>query len=367
MFLIFNEEVNSFAGPLTYKMKIIQYWTLVIVILTSLMAVLSYTTVLHNNVSVMLHQNQRKYEDTQQCLEKLLNLNWRSSSHRSHRLPILENQYPSFSYRKLRLFSNQGIITIKNHSNSLRIQCSFIPVDHKLNLRNLKIGNKIFITQNKSSVDKPFRNTHFQAQTQKTFVVMASSSNTQVSIITKKMEAAKLKEKKTMPVRKAVGSSRAINVGAESWTKSLIGKIMSEDTTKTEFVKDEINLLWKKYRKREVRCVGRNLFIFNLASEKDMEEILKNSPWNVKKCLLSLKKYTPNIAYEDYTFTHQEWTVKFKNLLLEHQSPAMIDEALATLGRKISTDLENCRPRYGSMITARVEMELTKPLQRGDW
>ncbi|RZC70993.1 hypothetical protein C5167_034175 [Papaver somniferum] len=195
---------------------------------------------------------------------------------------------------------------------------------------------------------------------------MASSSNTQVSIITKKMEAAKLKEKKTMPVRKAVGSSRAINVGAESWTKSLIGKIMSEDTTKTEFVKDEINLLWKKYRKREVRCVGRNLFIFNLASEKDMEEILKNSPWNVKKCLLSLKKYTPNIAYEDYTFTHQEWTVKFKNLLLEHQSPAMIDEALATLGRKISTDPENCRPRYGSMITARVEMELTKPLQRVD-
>ncbi|XP_026441532.1 uncharacterized protein LOC113340622 [Papaver somniferum] len=37
------------------------------------------------------------------------------------------------------------------------------------------------------------------------------------------------------------------------------------------------------------------------------------------------------------------------------------------MGRKIATIPENCRPRYGNTVKARIEIDLMKPLHRGGW
>lgn len=98
-----------------------------------------------------------------------------------------------------------------------------------------------------------------------------------------------------------------------------------------------------------------------------MEAVLKKGPWNVCKAHLNLLIYDDSILLEDCQFIHQDWTVQFKNLLLEHHSVQVIDESLVELGPKIWTEPPNCMPSYGSMITARVKVDLKKPLFRGGW
>ncbi|RZC81369.1 hypothetical protein C5167_043958 [Papaver somniferum] len=96
-----------------------------------------------------------------------------------------------------------------------------------------------------------------------------------------------------------------------------------------------------------------------------MEAVLKRNPWNVCKSHLNLLPYDDAVPLNDWKFTHCEWTIQFKNLLLEHHSIQVIDEALIELGPKIWTDPVNCHPTYGRMISARVKIDLTKPLFRG--
>ncbi|RZC57628.1 hypothetical protein C5167_004931 [Papaver somniferum] len=98
-----------------------------------------------------------------------------------------------------------------------------------------------------------------------------------------------------------------------------------------------------------------------------MGVVLKKSPWNVRKSHLNLLKYDDSIPLKDWQFTHQEWTVQFKNLLLEHHSVQVIYEALVELGSKISTNPPNYRPTFGRLISARVKIDLRKPLFRGGW
>ncbi|XP_026417552.1 uncharacterized protein LOC113313040 [Papaver somniferum] len=45
----------------------------------------------------------------------------------------------------------------------------------------------------------------------------------------------------------------------------------------------------------------------------------------------------------------------------------IVHEAIAELGTKISTDPPDCKPTFGSIISARIKINLSKPLHRGGW
>ncbi|XP_026451999.1 uncharacterized protein LOC113352390 [Papaver somniferum] len=116
-----------------------------------------------------------------------------------------------------------------------------------------------------------------------------------------------------------------------------------------------------------MRALEKNIFLFKFSSDEVVEAIFKKGPWNIKKYRLNLKKYDPSISVPDQVFTHQEWNVQFKNILIEHHSAQVIDETLIELGPKIKITPDNCRPVAGSMITARVKIDLKKPIHIGGW
>lgn len=134
----------------------------------------------------------------------------------------------------------------------------------------------------------------------------------------------------------------------------------------TEEVGKEAISLWKRYMVKEVRALDRNIFIFKFYSPETMGVVLKKGPWNVLKCHLNLKLYDPSIQLQDHK-CHQEWNVQFQHLLLEHHSLSVVNDAITDLGEKICTDPKNCKPDYGSTITTRVKIDLSKPLHRGGW
>ncbi|XP_026419847.1 uncharacterized protein LOC113315813 [Papaver somniferum] len=150
---------------------------------------------------------------------------------------------------------------------------------------------------------------------------MSSSSKNPVTSITNQLHNANIRNISAMKLRQAVGSVKALSVATEE----------------------------RVYNKG-----------------KDGSGAQEN-PWNVCKSHLNLLPYDDDVPLEDWNFSHSEWTIQFKNMLLEHHSVQVIDEALVELGPKISTDPPNCRPTYGSMISTRMKIDLSKPLYRGGW
>lgn len=148
-----------------------------------------------------------------------------------------------------------------------------------------------------------------------TAVLMESNNNntnqSNLSEITEKMKDTSIRS-----TRNAIGSSRNIANAANTWSNSLIGKFLpkNEEDIEVADVKDKLNQLWKNYKKRETRTVGKYLFVFKFKSQLDMKDVLKKSPWNVQRCLLALQEYTTEISYADYVFTKQEYNVQFKGL-----------------------------------------------------
>ncbi|XP_026428365.1 uncharacterized protein LOC113324260 [Papaver somniferum] len=74
-----------------------------------------------------------------------------------------------------------------------------------------------------------------------------------------------------------------------------------------------------------------------------MEAVHKKGPWNVCKSHLNLIIYDDFIPLKDWQFTHQDWTVQFNNLLLEHHLVQVVDETLMELECwTVGHDKEEC-------------------------
>lgn len=96
-------------------------------------------------------------------------------------------------------------------------------------------------------------------------------------------------------------------------------------------------------QKRDEGC-GKILVCLQIQLSKRHEGYHEENPMEVQRSLMALEEYTTEKAYKDYEFRTQAWNVQFKGLLLEHHHVAVVDEAIADLGTKISTEPKNCRP-----------------------
>lgn len=148
----------------------------------------------------------------------------------------------------------------------------------------------------------------------------------------------------------------------------MLGKIICPEVLEVREVLEEINMIWKKYKNKETKVMGPNVFVFKFSTIDEQEDIIKKSPWTVKGYLLAVEIYNPRIPLADIKFLHQHWTVKFRNLQLEHLNVSMVDEIIQDLGgERIEIDPPNAHPRIGRMVKARIRMQLTSPLKRGAW
>ncbi|XP_026441554.1 uncharacterized protein LOC113340643 [Papaver somniferum] len=113
--------------------------------------------------------------------------------------------------------------------------------------------------------------------------------------------------------------------------------------------------------------MGPNLFVFKFSTDKEQIEIMKKAPWTVKGYLLAMEIYNPKVPLADAKIIYQNWTVKFRNLQLEHLNVSLIDEIIQDLGEKFAIDPPNAHPRISIMVKARIQMNLTSPVKRGAW
>lgn len=307
------------------------------------------------------HVHLNSVGSSHHCHKQILNFEFSSTPFFTARKNLIQTScHPSFSRLTMQPFKE----------TKFPVRISFILLfsidSSKICSYNYIISHLFSIKRNSSVEEKPYF--FFLIHFLKSLREMASSSNNQVSAITTKMQNSTSRDLCARQMRRTLGSKQTIIVEASSeWKNTLIGKLFSKDASDTDDVRKTTISLWKRYKVKEVRGVDRNIFVFKFHTEDTMNTILKKGPWNVLKCLLNLKIYDPAISVQNQKFTHQEWNIQFQHLLLEHHSPTVVNDAINELGDKIWLVPENYRPGAGGGITARVKIDLSKPLHIGRW
>jgi len=68
--------------------------------------------------------------------------------------------------------------------------------------------------------------------------------------------------------------------GEEIFTRSLVGKLWTEDSFNSRIFKQVIVQAWRLKNSVEVQDLNNNLFVFRFSFKKDLESVLKNGPWS---------------------------------------------------------------------------------------
>lgn len=75
---------------------------------------------------------------------------------------------------------------------------------------------------------------------------MANDPQLQVAEITSKMKGTNISSFSAGSQRKIIGSAQALDDGADMWSNSIVGKIISSSNIQIKEVKEEIRVIWKK-------------------------------------------------------------------------------------------------------------------------
>ncbi|XP_026428434.1 uncharacterized protein LOC113324333 [Papaver somniferum] len=196
---------------------------------------------------------------------------------------------------------------------------------------------------------------------------MSHPNNLQVAALTRRMQNANLNLNQVRDVRSSLISVSEIDKAANKWNNCLIGKIIHKDTIEPDDVKKEINIIWRQYKRVEMKVMGRNLFVFKFRNEKDKQEVFKRIPWVINFMLFVLREYDNSIPLENYTFTHHIFSVIFRNLALEHTDDGIIEKMAQDIGQLVEVDGKKCVTIRGRVVTAKILVDLREPLKRGVW
>ncbi|MCI11056.1 hypothetical protein A2U01_0032155, partial [Trifolium medium] len=76
----------------------------------------------------------------------------------------------------------------------------------------------------------------------------------------------------------------------ESFSRTLVGKIWSENPYNIRAFKQTMVQAWRSRNPIEIQDLNKNLFVFKFATKKEAELVYKNGPWSFDRNLLILNK-----------------------------------------------------------------------------
>jgi hypothetical protein len=152
----------------------------------------------------------------------------------------------------------------------------------------------------------------------------------------------------------------------ESSRLMLIGKILSRKTFSRQLVKEILTKAWNVFHEVEVSVVDRNVFVFAFKHEADIHRGWDRRPWLVKGEHLILKKYNPELNFNEVDFSYTEFWVQVHGLPLNRQYKENLLRVEGFIGKALEADLVGTgNGSFRRFVRVRVEFDITRPLVTG--
>ncbi|KAL4387335.1 hypothetical protein GQ457_09G012790 [Hibiscus cannabinus] len=156
------------------------------------------------------------------------------------------------------------------------------------------------------------------------------------------------------------------NINATISSLSLVGKVISERTTKFSTLCAVLNRAWPIKGNFESHDLGKNFILFVFNSEKEKHNVLIHGPWSLQDKHIVLRDWPKEATLEEIDFSLSEFWVHIYNLPM-----ALINEKNAQkIGSIFSKYLESNindeeRVKWDGFLKIKVAMRVDDPLKTG--
>ncbi|XP_058756011.1 uncharacterized protein LOC131629230 [Vicia villosa] len=152
--------------------------------------------------------------------------------------------------------------------------------------------------------------------------------------------------------------------GEETFRRSLAGKLWTEGSFNSRAFRSTMVSAWRLKNPVEIQELNKNLFLFNFATKRDMEFVLKSGPWSFDRALLVLAKISGDEQPADTDLHTGAFWVRIYELPLALRIEAMAKKLGNILGEFVEADPKEAY-RNGRFLHVKVKVDLKKPLKRG--
>ncbi|XP_058746499.1 uncharacterized protein LOC131619419 [Vicia villosa] len=149
----------------------------------------------------------------------------------------------------------------------------------------------------------------------------------------------------------------------ETFQTTMEGRLWMDSSYNVRAFKSTMVNAWRLKNHVEIQDLSKNL-LFNFASKRDLESVLKNGPWSFDRALLVLNRVSGEEQLSDLNMHFSPFRVRIYELPLMLRSEAMARKIGSIFGTFEEMDTrEACR--NGRFLRIKVTVDLKSPLKRG--
>ena len=146
----------------------------------------------------------------------------------------------------------------------------------------------------------------------------------------------------------------------------LLAKLITSKPINLNIVKEVAFKAWKPTYRLDIKRLGKDIFLLAFQHEADMNKVFLRRPWSIRGGHLILKKWHPDLSWQEVSFSTSSFWVQVHNLLILWRT----EENLSKIGSKVGhvTEMDLIGDTGGAwkrFIRVRVDINIDSPLIPG--
>jgi hypothetical protein len=147
--------------------------------------------------------------------------------------------------------------------------------------------------------------------------------------------------------------------------RCLVGKVWMGRRANKEAFKTVLSRIWRIFHGVIFKELDDNIWLFEFEDVDDMRSVLGGRPWSFDRQMLVVKEFDGMTPASQIDFNYSPFWVQIHDMPLLCMTKGIGSKIGESMGRFLDIDLAGDGAGWGRCLRIRVEIDLSKPLERG--
>jgi hypothetical protein len=147
--------------------------------------------------------------------------------------------------------------------------------------------------------------------------------------------------------------------------KRLVGKVWAEKSVNKEAFMSVMSTIWRTAGGVKFRDLKDNMWLFEFADQVDKKRVMEGRPWSYDRQILVLNEFDGSTPPSQLVFDHSPFWIQAHDMPLICMNKNVGSKIGNSLGELLEVDVAGDGMGWGSYLRLRVNINITKPLDRG--
>ncbi|XP_042962494.1 uncharacterized protein LOC122296766 [Carya illinoinensis] len=145
----------------------------------------------------------------------------------------------------------------------------------------------------------------------------------------------------------------------------LLAMVIAERAVNKKAFKNTIAKVWKCTSWMQFSKVGSNQYLVEFHLEQDLEQVLQGRPWCFDRWLVCLHSFDGKKSVKEIPFSMEIFWVQAHNTPFASMNIDVGQQIGNSIGKCLEVQADTRGICWGEFIRMKVELDITKPIQRG--